>query len=419
MEPLEVLNVPTLPPAQKHPTVFKTFDSLKEGASFILQNDHDPIPLFYEMKAERGDSFIWEKLQNGPEIWRVRLTKSKASNQTEQQVQAGEAGDVSNVVETLNVTLLEPRLKHPTIFDRFDSLEPGQAFYILNDHDPKPLYYQMLAVRGNVFTWTYEQRGPEVWQVLIRKNQDQKGETVGEIAAADIRKAEVFKRYGIDFCCGGKKSLKQACLEKNLDPNKIQQELNKVAAQAEGRNKSFDFNRWQADFLVDYIYNEHHLYYYEEAPVIADLLEKVANHHGQKHPELIALYNLYNKLQKELNAHFLKEERVLFPHIKNLVQAKKTRTFPMPSGINNIQQPLHLMEEEHDEAGSILRAINEATNNYTLPEDACKSYSLLYHKLKNLEEDLHQHIHLENNVLFPKAAAIEKELVELQLIQLQ
>jgi len=274
----------------------------------------------------------------------------------------------------------------------------------------------MIAVRGNVFTWKYEEEGPEIWKVLITKNIE-KGATVGELAAADIRKAEVFKKYGIDFCCGGKKTLKQACVELSLDANKIEKELQQVTEQVEGRSKSFDFNRWSADFLVDYIYNEHHLFYYDERPVIADLLEKVTNHHGPKHPELFKVQELYNKLQQELNAHFFKEETVLFPHIKNLVQAKKTMSFPMPLGINNIEQPVHAMEEEHEEAGAILRAINEATNNYTPPADACKSFSLLYHKLKNLEEDLHQHIHLENNILFPKAAALEQDLVKLQLIQ--
>jgi regulator of cell morphogenesis and NO signaling len=416
METLEVLNVPAIPPAQKHPTVFKTFDSLKEGASFILQNDHDPIPLFYEMKAELGDNFIWEKIENGPEVWKVKLTKSKAvAKQNKQSVSEGTNSGI-NIIGTLNVNLIEPRLKHPTIFDRFDSLQPGQAFYILNDHDPKPLYYQMIAVRGNIFTWKYEEQGPDIWKVLITKNLE-KGATVGELAAADIRKAEVFKKYGIDFCCGGKKTLKQACLELNLDANKIEKELQQVTEQVEGRNKSFDFNRWSADFLVDYIYNEHHLFYYDENPVIAELLEKVTNHHGAKHPELFKVEELYRKLQQELNAHFLKEERVLFPHIKNLVQAKKTMTFPMPLGINNIEQPVHVMEEEHEGAGTILRAINETTNNYTPPADACRSFTLLYHKLKNLEEDLHQHIHLENNILFPKAAALEQDLKKLQLIQ--
>ena len=118
-----------------------------------------------------------------------------------------------SISETLFVPDLQPALNHPTIFRKFDSLEEGASFVIVNDHDPKPLYYQLLAERGSIFTWEYLEQGPEVWKVHIRKNEVVKGETVGEIAAKDIRKAEVFRKYGIDFCCGGKKSLKQACEE--------------------------------------------------------------------------------------------------------------------------------------------------------------------------------------------------------------
>src|SRR5688572_10530825 len=126
----------------------------------------------------------------------------------------------------LNVTLLQPREKHPTIFARFDKLAEGQSFTIHNDHDPKPLYYQLLGERGNIFTWEYMEQGPEWWRVRIGKRfTGQDEETLGQIAAKDLRKAEIFKKYGLDFCCGGKKTVKEACAEKSLDVTKVEQEL--------------------------------------------------------------------------------------------------------------------------------------------------------------------------------------------------
>jgi len=312
-------------------------------------------------------------------------------------------------INTLNVTLLEPRLKHPTVFKNFDALEPGEAFYILNDHDPKPLYYQLIAERGNVFTWKYEEQGPIWWKVLIQKNGVDEAPTLGELAASDIRKAEVFKKYGLDFCCGGKKSLKQACEEKNLDASVIEKELLEVSQGT--RKASFDFNKWQLDFLADYIFNEHHQYWYSEEPVISQLVYKVAGHHGEHHPFLIRVSELYTTLKHELNTHFMKEEKVLFPHIKQLVKAKPTATAP-DTFIENINQPLEMMEADHEAAGELLAEIRKITNDYTLPLGACNSFGLVYHKLKSLEEDLHQHIHLENNILFPKAARLHKELIK-------
>jgi regulator of cell morphogenesis and NO signaling len=308
----------------------------------------------------------------------------------------------------LNVTLLEPKLKHPTIFRYYDALQPGEAFYILNDHDPKPLYYQLIAERGNVFTWNYEEQGPIWWKVLIKKNHADEGPTIGELAASDIRKAEVFKKYGLDFCCGGKKSLQQACEENNLDKNLIEKELLQ-ASQNEAKT-AFDFNKWELDFLADYIYNQHHRYWYDEEPVISELVDKVANHHGENHAELLKVKDMYTTLRQELNAHFMKEEKVLFPHIKQLVKAKQTNTQP-DTIIEDINEPLHMMEADHEAAGELLEEIRKTTNDYALPSDACNSFGLMYHKLKSLEEDLHQHIHLENNILFPKAALLHKQLI--------
>jgi len=309
----------------------------------------------------------------------------------------------------LNVTLLEPKHKHPTIFKHFDDLQPGEAFRILNDHDPKPLYYQMLTQRGNVFTWQYIQNGPESWEVEIKKNEA--GETIGEIAAKDLRKAEVFKKYGIDFCCGGRKTLKQACDEAKVDIAKVEAALaatDEVKATGDANN----YNRWQPDFLADYIYNQHHNYYYDEGPIIADLADKVVAKHGHQLTQLYEVRELYRKLQNELDAHFVKEEKIVFPFIKIIVKAKQTGNFSELNQLPSIKEPVLIMEMEHKAAGEILREIRKATNDYALPENACNSFGLLYKKLEALEKDLHQHIHLENNILFPKASQLEKELTK-------
>ncbi len=403
---MESLFVPELQPAHKHPTVFKKFDELMPGESFLLINDHDPIPLFYEMKAERGDIFEWTKVENGPEVWKVEIKKTGADAQ-QNKASGIDTATSTDEVFTLNVTLIQPRLKHSTIFQHFDALKGGEAFQILNDHDPKPLYYQLIAERGNVFSWTYLEKGPVWWKVHIKKNDVANGETVGQIAAKDLRKADVFKKYGIDFCCGGKKSLKQVCEEKGLDHAAVEAELENTTQSTQPVE---NYDRWDADFLADYIFNKHHKYYYEEAPVIADLLTKVVNRHGQHYPELQQVYSLYETLATELNDHFAKEEKVLFPFIKGLVQAKKSGNVDELQTRFSVQQPIQMMEADHDAAGEILSQISDVTNGFSAPDGACNSYEFLYRKLKALEDDLHQHIHLENNILFPKALALEKEL---------
>lgn len=407
MSTIESLYVPDIQPALKHPTVFKKFDALQSGQSFLLINDHDPIPLFYELKAERGNSFEWKKIENGPDVWKVEIRKTAAATAAPQASVNNQTSEKQEGVYVLNVTLIEPRLKHPTIFKQFDSLKPGEAFQILNDHDPKPLYYQMIAERGNVFTWEYLEKGPVWYKVQIRKNDLESGETVGEIAAKDLRKAEVFKKYGIDFCCGGKKSLKQACEEKGIDLAEVEAALDQPQATVSQVN---DYNRWQPDFLADYIYNQHHRYYYDEAPVVLDLLQKVAGHHGTTHPFLIQLNYLFSQLVPELNTHFIKEERVVFPFIKALVEAKRTGNHELLHSQPSLTEPIQIMESDHEAAGEILEEIKEITDGFTPPASACNSFQLLYKKLSDLYEDMHQHIHLENNILFPKALSIEKEL---------
>lgn len=309
----------------------------------------------------------------------------------------------------LNVTLLEPRQKHPTIFVRFDELAEGESLTIHNDHDPKPLYYQLLGERGNIFTWEYLEQGPELWKVRITKRLTvENDETLGQIAAKDLRKAQIFKKYGLDFCCGGKKTVKQACAEKGLDVTKIEQELQHADKMPASR--PLPYSDWSLDFLADYIVNTHHSYVRKNLPDIRAYAEKVKRVHGNRHTELLPIHQLVEEVNAELMAHMIKEERVLFPYIKELVAAKNNIQPLHAAHFGTVQNPINMMEMEHEMVGRNLAEIRERSNDYTLPEDACASYSLLYRMLDEFEEDLHLHIHLENNILFPKALEIEKQL---------
>lgn len=312
-----------------------------------------------------------------------------------------------NQTRVIDVTKIEPRLKHPTIFESFDALAGGDAVVIHNDHDPKPLYYQLLAERGNTFSWSYVESGPSIWEVELRKNiADKHVETIGEIVAKDLGKAEVFKKYGLDFCCGGKKTLQEACKEKGLDVLQVQEELEKPTIHLSS-TPQHDFNSWNLSFLSDYIINVHHAYVKQNMPVLADLSHKVADHHGKTNPELNGIRDKVDEMLSELRVHLKKEENILFPYIKQL-ENSKTIGGIAPGSFPSIQQPISVMENDHDIVGDLADEIRVLSDNYTLPANACNSYSLLYKKLGEFEDDLHFHIHLENNLLFPKAVQMEK-----------
>ncbi|PTX12211.1 regulator of cell morphogenesis and NO signaling [Pontibacter mucosus] len=313
-------------------------------------------------------------------------------------------------IEKLDVTVLEPRMKHPTIFQWFDNLKGGEAFVIHNDHDPKPLYYQLLGERGNVFKWEYLEQGPEIWEVRISKLTPEEGETVGELVAKDYRKAQVFKKYGIDFCCGGKKSVKQVCAEKGISQDELEAEL--IALDEAEKAREVEYNKWDLGFLADYIVNTHHKYLQEAIPALYEYTTKIARVHGSRHPELLEVVKHYTNVANELEAHMPKEERVLFPYIKQLEEAKKSGVKLEPAGFGSIQNPINMMEMEHESAGGEMERIRELTNNYTLPADACATYTVAFKKLKEFEDDLFRHIHLENNILFPKAIEMEKEVLK-------
>jgi regulator of cell morphogenesis and NO signaling len=232
-------------------------------------------------------------------------------------------------------------------------------------------------------------------------------ETLGQIAARDLRTVEVFNKYGLDFCCRGNRTLKQACDEKGLDVDMIETEL-----QTADRNpvtRALPYNEWSADFLSDFIVNTHHSYTRKTLPQIRDLALKVLEVHGSSHPELAVIQQLVEEISKELLTHMLKEEQVLFPHIKSLAAAVQAQPSQHPDQFDTLST-IEMMEMEHGIVGKCLEEIRVFSNNYILPDDACASYSLLFRLLNELENDLHLHIHLENNILFPKALEIEKAL---------
>ncbi len=307
----------------------------------------------------------------------------------------------------LDVTRLEPRQKHPTIFACFDKLSEGETLTLHNDHDPKPLYYQLLGERGDIFRWEYLEQGPEWWKINITKKvMGASDETLGQIAAKDLRKAEVFKKYGLDFCCGGKKTVKQAAAEKGIDPSVIEKEL--AEADKNPSARPLPYGDWSLDFLADYIVNTHHSYVRKTMPEIRGYAIKVASVHGGAHPELLTIRDLVDEVHDELMSHMVKEENILFPHVKKIVAAGG-RPENSDAPFATVQQPINLMEDEHELVGKHMESIRELSNNYAIPADGCASYTLLYKMLEEMEEDLHIHIHLENNILFPKALEIEKQ----------
>jgi regulator of cell morphogenesis and NO signaling len=311
--------------------------------------------------------------------------------------------------DILNLTLLEPREKHQTIFARFYALKEGENFIVHNDHDPKPVYYQLLNEHGDTFTWGYLEQGPEWWKIRIsKKTLAMNDETIGHIAAKDLRKAQIFRKYGLDFCCGGKKTVKQACEEKGLDLARIEIELQQ--ADKDFKTRPLPYGDWHLDFLADFIVNTHHSFIKKTLPVIRSYAAKVTKAHGNSHPELSAIYELVEEINAELSAHMLKEERILFPYIKELVNAENNTQALYPPHFKTVQNPVKMMEVEHEMTGKCIEKIRALSNNYTLPGNACGSFSFFYRSLNEFEDDLHIHIHLENNILFPKAIELEKKL---------
>jgi len=227
--------------------------------------------------------------------------------------------------------------------------------------------------------------------------------TVRELAVEVPNATRVFEKMGIDYCCGGQKSLEEACAGAKRPLDEVVRALEQ-GTQTAVPAAAHDWNTAPLGELVDHIVNKHHDYVKSEVPRLQALINKVAGVHGTNHPELGQVQVAFSELANELSAHLMKEEQILFPYVKEMAAGKGCG----PSCFGTVQNPIRMMMMEHDGAGEKLREMRQATGSYTLPQDACFSYATLFNALLEFEADLHQHIHLENNILFPRAIEMEQ-----------
>lgn len=242
--------------------------------------------------------------------------------------------------------------------------------------------------------------------VTIMTTNDFSKLSVGEIVANDFRAAEIFKNAGIDFCCGGKRGLTEMCQEKGIHPESLILELKDL--ESKEVNPAWNFNDWDPGFLSDYIRNTHHQYVQKKLPELVFYTRKIASVHGGHHTELLEIAELFDKVSQELLQHLSNEEEVLFPAIKEVLAHGSADSKAI------IQSEISRMTGEHEFAGGAMDHIREISNNYLVPSDGCNTYKVTYELLEQFEDDLHIHVHLENNILYPKALKLTEEALHSQ-----
>jgi regulator of cell morphogenesis and NO signaling len=230
---------------------------------------------------------------------------------------------------------------------------------------------------------------------------------VRDVALELPQATRVFEKLKIDYCCGGDKPLGEACATAGVEVANLEQMLEEAGkAEAQG-NGSLDFQKATLSELVGHILDKHHVYTTEEMARLAALIEKVIGAHGENHPELRQIGEVFQRLCADLKPHMFKEEQILFPYIGEL-ERTSLQNRPAPfAPFGTVNNPVRMMMMEHDTAGDLLRELRALSSNYTVPSDGCISYQTLYQALEAFEQDLHQHIHLENNILFPRAIELE------------
>lgn len=233
-------------------------------------------------------------------------------------------------------------------------------------------------------------------------------DVVGEVVASDYRTASVFQKYGIDFCCKGDRRIADVCSERGIETSGVIRDLQETIKASD--TPASDFNTWPLDLLADYIQNKHHRYVDQQILEIKPYLAKIVSVHGGRHPELSEVERLFSQTAGEMTAHMKKEEFILFPFIRKMVKAEQDGAQISRPHFTTVENPVAMMKHDHDEEGERFRKISSLTGQYTAPADACTTYRVTLALLKEFEEDLHMHIHLENNILFPKAIELERKM---------
>ncbi|MBL7740774.1 MAG: DUF542 domain-containing protein [Chitinophagaceae bacterium] len=249
--------------------------------------------------------------------------------------------------------------------------------------------------------------------IMFLREIDISDETlVTDIVTKDYRTSAIFRKYGIEFCCTGRIPLRKACEMNGLDTEVVKKELYDSTRNIQVSNAT-DFNDWDIDFLTDYIRNIHHSYLRKNLPEITEILERFTEGHQKQYPRLPALVTAFNHLKKVLLPHLDHEEQVIFPYIKQINHAHRSREPYAALLVRTLRKPVEeMMHKEHEQIRDFLRLSRELTQNYTTPVQACVSHKVCFLKLQELDHELVQHTHLENNILFPKALAMEKELLQ-------
>ena len=233
--------------------------------------------------------------------------------------------------------------------------------------------------------------------------------SVGEMLLQQPQATRVLEKLKIDYCCGGAKPLGEACAAAGIDVQTLERLIETERSKEESKT-TVDFQSLPLSELVEHILKTHHVYTKEEIIRLNALIEKVINAHGERHSELFRLGGLFQSLSADLTPHMFKEEQILFPYIIELEKAANLGRPAASSCFGTVNNPIRMMMMEHDTAGDILREMRQLTSDYTVPADGCISYQTLYQAMAAFELDLHQHIHLENNLLFPKAIELEGRL---------
>ncbi|MBP9211464.1 MAG: iron-sulfur cluster repair di-iron protein [Bacteroidetes bacterium] len=231
---------------------------------------------------------------------------------------------------------------------------------------------------------------------------------INDIVVHDYRTAAVFEKYSLDFCCNGGVTIEAACRQKGIDPAPVIDELGSLFSAADPSTDAAA--TLELDALIDHIVMVHHAYVSRMIPVIYAHTQKVASVHGLRHPEVVKIAEHFSAVAEELMQHMKKEEMILFPYIRRLVAAKRSKTPMAPSPFGSISNPIAMMEREHANAGDGLYQIRDLSSNYLPPADACTTYQVSFRELEEFERDLHRHVHLENNILFPAAVELEQSL---------